>query len=130
MNKKELIRIASEARDNAYAPYSNFHVGAAVLFEDGRVFSGCNIESSSYGATCCAERVAIQKGVSEGLRKIKMIAIVGPESITYPCGICRQVIAEFCDDCKIVIAYGDEDREYTMNEILPFAFTKKDLNHV
>ncbi len=130
MNSKELIKLAKKAQKMAYSPYSNFAVGSAVLFEDDKVFLGCNIESASYGATCCAERVAIYKGVSEGYKKIKMIAVVGSSDMTYPCGICRQVIAEFCDDCKIVIASEDDYKEYELNELLPFSFTKKDLEHV
>ncbi len=130
MTSKELIQMAEEAREMAYAPYSEFKVGAAVLFENGKVFTGCNIESSSYGATCCAERVAIYKGVSEGYKNVKMIAVVGSKDMTYPCGICRQVIAEFCDDCKIIIAYGDESKEYKLENLLPHAFTKKDLKDV
>ncbi len=130
MKNNELIALAKKAKDMAYAPYSNFAVGSAVLFEDDKVFLGCNIESASYGATCCAERVAIYKGVSEGYKKIKKIAVVGSSELTYPCGICRQVIAEFCDDCKIIIANEDGYKEYELNDLLPFSFTKKDLVHV
>lgn len=130
MEYKELIKKSLEAREKAYVPYSNFKVGAAVLMEDGNIYSGCNIENASYGATNCAERTAIFNGVSKGNREIKAIAIVGDLStFTYPCGICRQVITEFCDDNTDIILVKNEE-EYLMkkiNDILPGAFTKKDL---
>ncbi|MCB2359130.1 cytidine deaminase [Clostridium estertheticum] len=130
MEYEKLVSQALQARKNAYAPYSNFKVGAAVLTNDGKIFTGCNIENASYGATNCAERTAIFKAVSEGYKTIKAIAIVGVQNdYTYPCGICRQVIAEFAtDDTKIIL--GKNDTEYlvkTLDEILPGAFTKKDL---
>lgn len=130
MDYKMLVSKALEGRKNAYAPYSKFKVGAAVLTEDGKVYTGCNIENASYGATNCAERTAIFKAVSEGHATIKAIAIVGIENeYTYPCGICRQVIAEFgSEDIEIVL--GKNENEYiikTLDEILPGAFTKKDL---
>ncbi|MBW9172368.1 cytidine deaminase [Clostridium estertheticum] len=130
MEYEKLVSQALQARKNAYAPYSNFKVGAAVLTDDGKVFTGCNIENASYGATNCAERTAIFKAVSEGYKTIKAIAIVGVQNdYTYPCGICRQVIAEFATDgTKIIL--GKNDTEYlvkTLDEILPGAFTKKDL---
>lgn len=125
-----LVSKAFEGRKNAYAPYSKFKVGAAVLTEDGKIYIGCNIENASYGATNCAERTAIYKAVSEGHTTIKAIAIVGVENdYTYPCGICRQVIAEFASE-DIEIVLGKNENEYivkTLNEILPGAFTKKDL---
>ncbi|MBW9153009.1 cytidine deaminase [Clostridium estertheticum] len=130
MEYEKLVSQALQARKNAYAPYSDFKVGAAVLTDDGKIFTGCNIENASYGATNCAERTAIFKAVSEGYKTIKAIAIVGVQNdYTYPCGICRQVIAEFAtDDTKIIL--GKNDTEYivkTLDEILPGAFTKKDL---
>lgn len=130
INYDLLVEKAYEGRKQAYTPYSNFKVGAAVLAEDGKIYTGCNIENASYGATNCAERTAIFKAISEGNRKIKAIAIVGVEDgYTYPCGICRQVIVEFADeDIKIVL--GKSPTEYvvkTMDEILPGAFTKSDL---
>ena len=103
MNKR-INTSALEAREKAYCPYSNFKVGAAVLFEDGKIYTGCNIENASFGATNCAERTAIFKGVSEGNREIKAVAVVGDtNTYTYPCGICRQVIAEFADNENIKI---------------------------
>lgn len=125
-----LVKKAYEGRTNAYTPYSNFKVGAAVLTEDDTIYTGCNIENASYGATNCAERTAIFKAISEGHQKIKAIAIVGVENdYTYPCGICRQVIVEFATkDIKIIL--GKSPTGYivkTMDEILPGAFTKEDL---
>lgn len=127
---KELIKKAIEAREKAYVPYSKFKVGAALLTENDKVYTGCNIENASYGATNCAERTAIFKAVSEGEKNIKAIAIVGSqEELTFPCGICRQVISEFAlGDMKVII--GKNENEYvvkTLEEILPGAFTKKDL---
>lgn len=125
-----LVSKALQAKEKAYVPYSKFKVGAAVLTEDGKVYTGCNIENASYGATNCAERTAIFKAVSEGHTTIKAIAIVGIENdYTYPCGICRQVIAEFASE-DIQIILGKNENEYlikTLEEILPGAFTKKDL---
>ncbi|AZV56734.1 cytidine deaminase [Clostridium sp. AWRP] len=131
MDYTNLVSKAFEGRKNAYAPYSNFKVGAAVLAEDGKVYTGCNIENASYGATNCAERTAIFKAISEGNRAIKAIAIVGVENdYTYPCGVCRQVIAEFASkDTEIILGKGEG--EYivkTLDELLPGAFTKEDLN--
>lgn len=131
MDYKDLVSRAFEGRKNAYAPYSKFKVGAAVLAEDGKIYTGCNIENASYGATNCAERTAIFKAVSQGNRVIKAIAIVGVENdYTYPCGVCRQVISEFASkDTKIIL--GKNEDEYlvkTLEELLPGAFTKEDLN--
>lgn len=127
----DLIYKAAEAKKKAYVPYSNFYVGASVLTEDGSVYTGCNIENASFGATNCAERTAIFKAVSEGHRKIKMICVVGNEtdSFTYPCGICRQVIAEFADkDTRVIIAQNEHNYIVKkVEEILPAAFTKNDL---
>ncbi|WP_278848359.1 cytidine deaminase [Megamonas hypermegale] len=130
LNYKLLLEKAYEGRKNAYAPYSNFKVGAAVLAENGKIYTGCNIENASYGATNCAERTAIFKAISEGNRKIRAIAIVGADDeYTYPCGICRQVIAEFADENTEIIL-GKKSLEYivkTFAEILPGAFTKEAL---
>ena len=132
MEYKELIKTALEAREKAYCPYSNFKVGAAVLFEDGIIYSGSNIENASFGGTNCAERTAIFKGVHEGNREIKAVAVVGDiNGYTYPCGICRQVIAEFIVDENVPIIIIKNENEYivkTFEEILPGVFSKKDLN--
>lgn len=128
MDNKELISMALEAQKMAYVPYSNFHVGAAVLMEDGKVYSGCNIEIASYSPTLCAERTAIFKAISEGSKKIKTIAIVGDANPTFPCGVCRQVIREFGKDSKIIIANSKEDyKEYTIGDLLPNSFGPEDL---
>lgn len=129
---KKLIEAALEARENAYVPYSGFKVGSAVLMEDDSIFSGCNIENASYGATNCAERTAIFNAVSHGRHKIKAIAVVGDiHNFTYPCGICRQVIVEFAESKEIPIIIIKSKEEYivkTMEDILPGAFTKIDLD--
>lgn len=135
MDKKELVKEALAAREFAYTPYSKFNVGAALLCKNGRVFRGCNIESASYTPTNCAERTAFFKAVSEGEREFSAIAIVGgpagapPADFCYPCGVCRQVIAEFCGrNFKVYIAKSESEiREYSLDEIIPFAFTQEDL---
>lgn len=135
MDKKELVKEALAAREFAYTPYSKFNVGAALLCKNGRVFRGCNIESASYTPTNCAERTAFFKAVSEGEREFSAIAIVGgpagapPADFCYPCGVCRQVMAEFCSrDFKVYIAKSESEiREYSLDEIIPFAFTQEDL---
>ncbi|MEG1287028.1 MAG: cytidine deaminase [Clostridium sp.] len=131
MDYNNLIEKAIEARELAYCPYSNFKVGAAVLFEDGEIYTGCNIENASYGGTNCAERTAIFNAVSKGNRKLKAIALIGDtKTYTYPCGMCRQVIGEFVEskDTKIIIIKNkDEYILKTFEEIMPGAFTKEDL---
>ena len=127
--KKELIKKAIEARENAYVPYSNFRVGAALITESGKIYTGCNIESASYTPTICAERTAIFKAVSEGERSIKMIAITGTGEWTYPCGVCRQVIREFGKNAEIIIVKNENEyREYSLDELLPHSFGPEDLN--
>lgn len=128
MNKKELIKRALEAKKKAYVPYSNFHVGAALITEDDKVFTGCNIEIASYSPTLCAERTAIFKAISEGHKKIKAIAVVGDGDFTYPCGVCRQVIREFGKDATIIVANSEDDyREYKLDDLLPHSFGPEDL---
>ncbi|MGL4663447.1 MAG: cytidine deaminase [Clostridium butyricum] len=130
MDYKNLVKTALDYRERAYAPYSNFKVGAAVLFESGNVYGGCNIENASFGATNCAERTAIFTGVASGETKIKVIAIAGSiEEYTYPCGICRQVLCEFADGDAAVILVKNED-DYivkTMEEVMPGAFRKENI---
>ena len=137
MDEKELIRQALKARTYAYTPYSNFQVGAALLAADGRVFTGCNIESASYTPSNCAERTAFFKAVSEGIRDFKAIAIVGgPEGaekldICAPCGVCRQVMMEFCDPetFQVILATGKEHYDvFTLKELLPFGFGPANLD--
>lgn len=129
--KEELIRAALEAREKSYSPYSHYRVGAALLSEDGEIITGCNVENASYGATCCAERTAVFKAISEGKRRFSAIAIAGgmegkdPEDYAYPCGICRQVLSEFVgDDSFTVIAAKSvsDYKEYSLNELLPYSF--------
>ena len=128
MKREELIKKALEAQKMAYVPYSNFHVGAALLTEDNQVFTGCNIEIASYSPTICAERTAIFKAVSEGHTKIKAIAVVGDSDFTYPCGVCRQVLREFGKDSTVIIANSEEEyREYKLDELLPHSFGPEDL---
>lgn len=128
MDEKKLIRKAIDAQKKAYVPYSNFRVGAAILMENGEVYTGCNIEIASYSPTICAERTAIFKAVSEGKRNIKAIAVVGDSDYTYPCGVCRQVIREFGKDAIIIVANSEEDyKKYTLNELLPHSFGPENL---
>lgn len=130
MDAEQLIKKAILAREKAYAPYSNFLVGAALLTRDGRVFTGCNIENAAYSPTNCAERTAFFKAVSEGAREFSAIAIVGglrqenALSHTYPCGVCRQVMMEFCSpDFKIYAAVNENEySEHTLKELLPNGF--------
>ena len=128
MNNEELIRLAFEAREKAYAPYSNWKVGAALLTGDGRVYLGCNIENGGFTATVCAERTAFFKAVSEGVYDFVKIAIVGgdaqrgSEGYCTPCGVCRQVMSEFCkpDEFTIVCAKSEtEYKEFTLRQMLP-----------
>lgn len=128
--KRELIQKALEARRMAYAPYSHYLVGAALLTEDGSIYQGGNIENASYGATNCAERTAVFKAVSEGKRRIRAMAVTGgmedtePSDYAYPCGICRQVLQEFgTEDMQLIIAKSITDyREFSLKELLPFGF--------
>lgn len=126
----ELIRLALKEKQHAYVPYSHFSVGAAVQTEEGEIVGGFNIENASYGATNCAERTAIFCALHSGAKKISAIAVAGdPGSFTYPCGICRQVMAEFGDpDLAVIVAKNETDyKVHTLAEILPGAFTKLDL---
>lgn len=126
MNILKLIEEAYEAKKYSYAPYSHFHVGAALLTEDGRIYKGCNIENAAYSPTNCAERTAFFKAVSEGVKSFSAIAIVGDkEEYLAPCGVCRQVMAEFCDAEKfqIILAKSGEDYKiYSLKELLPEGF--------
>ncbi len=119
-----LVAAATVARENAAAPYSHFHVGAALLAEDGRVFQGCNVESASYGLTNCAERTAVFKAISEGARGFRAVAVVtGADEPTSPCGACRQVLWDQCRDIAVVMATtGGRLEETTLATLLPRAF--------
>lgn len=128
MDKRLLIKKAIEAKEKAYVPYSGFRVGAALLTKDGKIYTGCNIECSSYSPTICAERTAISKAVSEGDREIVAIAVTGDSEWTYPCGVCRQVIREFGKDILVIVAKSeDEYREYKLKDLLPHSFGPDDL---
>ncbi len=128
MNAKEkkcLIGLAKSVADKSYAKYSNFHVGVAVLDENGEVYTGCNVENISYGLTCCAERVALFKAVSEGAGKIVGMALFSPDLATRisPCGACRQVMAELAPQATVLMADKDGDFiEKTVSELLPLGF--------
>lgn len=123
MKYRELYRTAKEVLQNAYAPYSRFKVGAALLTKTGEVFTGVNVENSSFGATICAERTAFVKAVSEGFQEFEALAVVSSEGAVFPCGICRQFMFEFGDELKIITG-EDEDhlniKEIT--ELLPEGF--------
>jgi len=126
---RELIDAARAVRENAYAPFSEFRVGAAIETEDGEVISGCNVESASYGLTVCAERVAIWKAISQGKRKLKQIAVVADtEELTPPCGVCRQIIWEFGGDIPVILSNLKGKTEVVqMKDLLPRAFDTKFL---
>ena len=126
---KELIERANAARRYAYTPYSDFKVGAALLLKDGDIVTGCNIENSAFGPTNCAERTAFFKAISEGKKEFVAIAVVGgkkevPESFAFPCGVCRQVMREFCnDEFQIIVAKTvNEYKVYTLPQLLPEGF--------
>ena len=135
MNYDELIKTATEMTKRSYVPYSHFHVGAALLDKNGKVWTGCNIENAAYGPSNCAERTAVFKAVSEGARDFEAIAVVGgPENASGevdiqdfcpPCGVCRQVLSEFCDrDFKIILANGKgEQKVFTLAQLLPESFS-------
>jgi cytidine deaminase len=125
----KLLEAAADVRTRAYAPYSNFKVGAAVETENGDIYTGCNVESASYGLTVCAERVAIWKGISRGVTKFGRIAVVvDTEEPTPPCGTCRQIIWEFCGDVPVILANLHGKKETVkMSELLPRAFDSKFL---
>jgi cytidine deaminase len=126
--REELLAAARQARENSYAPYSNFHVGAAVLSSGGRIFSGCNVENASLGMTCCAERNAVFAMVAAGEREIREILVIGEsEEFISPCGACRQVIAEFAPPSAVVHMCNrtGASRETTVSELVPFIFRLK-----
>ncbi len=129
IDEDKLIALALEARKQAYCPYSNFPVGAALLAADGRVFSGCNVENASYGLTMCAERVALFKAVSEGAWKFSAIAIACGEGACAPCGACRQVLYEFAPDLLVIMTDGEgkSRKRVKLSELLPQAFSPTDL---
>ncbi len=123
MTDRELFRISVKAAENSYAPYSGFRVGAALLAKDGRVFTGCNVENSSFGATICAERSAMMKAISEGCRQFEAMAVSGNGGTSWPCGICRQFMFEFSDDLRIISGESEDALvTYSISELLPEGF--------
>lgn len=130
MDYKLLVQKAIEAKQNAYAPYSNFRVGAALLTEDDQIITGCNIEISSYSLTICAERNAIFKAYSDGKRNFKALALAADtKDYISPCGACRQVISDLCGDIDVILINGNnETKILRTQQLLPFAFTDKELN--
>ncbi|WP_337692537.1 cytidine deaminase [Companilactobacillus halodurans] len=131
INEKQLFEIASKAMENAYTPYSNYKVGAAILCDDGKIYSGVNVENASFGLTNCAERTAIFKAVSEGAKKVLAIAIVNQTKVmSKPCGACRQVMSEFMgpEDVVFLANSQNEYKEFTFKEILPLAFSDEDMD--
>ena len=129
--QQELLRLAREARDRSYSPYSHYAVGAALLTKDGTVYQGCNIENASFTPTICAERTAFFKAIYDGVRAFEAIAVIGTGVLpAFPCGVCRQVMAEFCDSDFLIItsnADGSEIVTETLDQMLPHRFGPKDL---
>ncbi|HEY0048949.1 MAG TPA: cytidine deaminase [Pyrinomonadaceae bacterium] len=126
---RKLVEAARDVRERAYAPYSEFRVGAAIRTKGGKIYTGCNVESASYGLTVCAERVAIWKAVSEGEKEFTDIAVVADtQELTPPCGVCRQIIWEFCNDIPVTFAnLHGKTETVQMKELLPRAFDTKFL---
>jgi len=133
MENRVLMKKAIEARELAYAPYSRFKVGAALLCCDGSVYTGCNIENAAYSPSNCAERTAFFKAISEGKREFIKIAVAGGKdalnTLCAPCGVCRQVMAEFCDPDRFEIILGndEEQRVYLLKDLLPLSFGTEDI---
>jgi len=129
--QQELLELAVEARAHSYSPYSHYAVGAALLTRDGKIYQGCNIENASFTPTICAERTAFFRAIYDGVRAFEAIAIIGSgETPAYPCGVCRQVMAEFCDEDFLIIT-ANRDRTIvvprTLEQMLPNSFGPKDM---
>ena len=126
MTQKQLIKLAIDAKSNSYSPYSKFKVGAALISKKGNVYTGCNIENASFSATCCAERVAVFKAVSQGDTQFKTIVVAtDAEEYSAPCGVCRQVLSEFSSDIKIILVNGKgKCIEESLKNLLPRPFNK------
>ena len=127
MNKNELVSLALSARENSYSPYSGFKVGAALLTKSGKVYKGCNIENGAFSPTNCAERTAVFTAVADGEKELGAIAVVGGadeiKNFCPPCGVCRQVLSEFCkEDFEIHLFNGEEIKTFTLGELLPESF--------
>ena len=130
MKYDELLKAAEKAKENAYVPYSNFRVGAALLTKSGRIYTGCNVENAAYGVTNCAERTALFKAVSEGEREFAAIAVTSDsDDITYPCGVCRQALVEFAPDMDVVSSNRELKYEILRaDELLPRYFSGKEMD--
>lgn len=126
---KKLIKEALEIKNKAYTPYSNFNVGCVVKTKTGKIYKGVNIENASYSPTLCAERNALSTAITDGERDFTYIVVTGDSEYTYPCGVCRQFIREFADsETKIIVAKDVENyKTYTIDDLLPYSFSKKDL---
>ncbi len=134
MDKKDLFNIAKESMKNSYATYSNYNVGAALLCKNGNIYKGCNIENASYSVTNCAERTAIFSAIANGEKEFEAICVVGGKNseitdYAMPCGVCRQALAEFCnEDFKVYVGKNENDiKEFTLGELLPYSFDKSKL---
>lgn len=134
MNEKDLFMLAKEAMKNSYAPYSNYNVGAALICKNGNVYKGCNIENASYSVTNCAERTALFSAIANGEKEFSAICVVGGKNgeitnYAMPCGVCRQVLSEFCDaEFKIYVGISEDDiKVFTLGELLPYSFDKSKL---
>ena len=124
----KLITRAREASDNAYCPYSDYPIGAAILTDDGSIYCGCNVENLSFGAGICAERVAACNAVADGYTEFKALAIYHDgEDLPYPCGICRQFLSEFGLDLEIIVANNETYEEFSLAALIPHAFDTKDI---
>ncbi len=129
MKAEQLIQLAFQARQKAYAPYSNFKVGAALLASNGKIFTGCNIENATYGLTVCAERVALWKAISEGEREFERIAVASEGATPVsPCGACRQLLWEFCGDIEVILANPSGYKEsHRLASLFPKPFDRRSL---
>lgn len=129
--QQALLKLAAEARAHSYSPYSHYGVGAALLTKDGKIYQGCNIENASYTPTICAERTAFFKAIFDGVREFEAIAVIGTgETPAFPCGVCRQVMAEFCDSDFLIITSNKDGTKViaeTLDQMLPNRFGPKDL---
>lgn len=123
MDDQQLIQMAQEVRTKAYVPYSHYQVGAALLGKSGRVYLGCNVENASFGLTMCAERNALGAAIAAGEQEFVRLAVVGSEEIpAYPCGACRQVLAQFAPDLDVICVCGDKIERHPLHKLLPYSF--------